>query len=119
MTIRLLESETELEQARLLHASSESCGPLPVGRDVVGVVTDEGEVVGVLGVAQAVFLGPLVVRKDWRGRQLPAQLVEYVERRVPTGSMVFVYTASGHVRRLAEEFGMEVLPGRGYAKEVA
>lgn len=116
--IRLLQSDSELEQARALHASSEPCGPLPEGRDVVGVITDEGEVVGLLGVGQAVFLGPLVVRKDWRGRQLPAQLVEYVERRIPEGSLVVVYTANWHVQRLATEYGMQVLPGVGYAKEV-
>lgn len=119
MTIRLLQTPAELEQARALHASAESCGPLPAGRDVVGVVDDGGEVVALLGVAQAVFLGPLVVRKDWRGRQLPAQLVEYVQWRVPSGALVVVYTGNGHVKKLAEEFEMEPMPGEWYAKEVA
>jgi GNAT superfamily N-acetyltransferase len=119
MTIRLLQAERELEQARALHASSESCGPLPEGRALVGAVTDEGEVVALLGVGDAVFLGPLVVAKEWRGRQFPAQLVEYIEQRIPQGSLVVAYTASGHVQRLAREFGMKTMPGEWYAKEVA
>jgi hypothetical protein len=118
MTIRLLQTDAELEQAHALHASCKPCGGIPAGCGLVGAVTDEGEVVAVLGVAQAVFLGPLVVRKDWRGKQLPAQLVEYVEQRIPAGSLVVVYTESPHVRRLAAGFGMKALSGEGFLKEV-
>lgn len=116
MTIRLLQGE-ELEQARALHAGSEACGALHPGASLVGGV-EGGEVVGVLGLESVVFLGPLVVRRDWRGRQLPAQLVEHVRARIPTGERVAVHTRSGHVSRLAREFGMTRLPGEFYMLEV-
>jgi GNAT superfamily N-acetyltransferase len=118
MTIRLLQSPAELEQARALHAESESCGALHPGASLVGCVTYEGEVIGVLGIESVVFLGPVVVRRDWRGKQLPAQLVEFVRERIPAGERVAVHTRSGHVSRLAREFGMTRMSGEFWMMEV-
>jgi len=114
--IRLL-AEEERGQAEALQREFASCGALSSSSSIVGAFTD-GELIALLGVDSLVFLGPLIVKKEWRGRQLPVQLVEYVKERVPERKRVCIYTDNPHVKKLAEEFGMKRMPGEFYMVEV-
>lgn len=116
--IRTLTDPTEIAQARDLHAASESCGALPDDRTIVGAVTDEGEVVGITGVEQVIFIGPQVIKPEWRGKHLAAQMIEHIRDRAPEGSWVVIASDNGHVRKLAREFGLTQVPGELWMGEV-
>ncbi len=116
--IRLLRPEERVAAVEL-HGSVESSGALPPQAEIVGAIDDSGAVVAVLGLDVIRFLGPLVVRRDWRGRQLPAQLADYALRGVPAGERVGIYTVSAHVSRLAESFGAVRMPGEFWMKEMS
>lgn len=115
--IRLLGAE-ERAAAVELHRAVGGSGALAGQSEIVGALDDDGALVALLGFDVLFFLGPLAVRRDWRGRQLPAQLVDFALKGVPPGGRVGIYTSSAHVRRLAEGFGAVRMPGEFWMKEV-
>jgi hypothetical protein len=117
MTIRLL-TPAELPFARALVKAEGAGQTLHPNANVLGALTDEGVLVGALGVETVYMVGPLVMARHYRGKLIPAQLAEKAEGAMRSGERVCGYTASGHVMRLFEDFGMREMPGHFFMKEV-